>query len=303
MATDVELWRAAAQSRELVAGVAVAYDPDSSVIQNLRSYADQVDVLYVIDNSEPADPAFSDEVRSIPRAEYESAGGNIGVAAALNLGASKALAAGYSMLLTMDQDTRIPQDLVRRLAESRLSYLGGPVGLCAPAYLDPLIAGSTSRRDGGFPRGVRPMLTVITSGSLVSLSAYEEVGPFRDDLFIDQVDNEFCLRLHRMGYQILMAGDIVLHHTVGSLTIHKVLGAEVYTSNHTPIRKYYIVRNRLSVGREYRSDFPQFYRFERGQIVLEAVKIILLESRKLQKLRMMTQGYIDYRVGRLGPYR
>jgi rhamnosyltransferase len=127
------------------------------------------------------------------------------------------------------------------------------------------------------------------------------VGPFLDELFVDQVDNEFCLRLHVAGFSVLEAGEAILAHRVGNLRRHR-LPLPMYTSNHSPVRRYYITRNRFYVGRMYRDQFPEYRRFELRQLAKEVLKILLYERQKLSKLHMMALGFRDYRRARLGPY-
>ena len=76
----------------------------------------------------------------------------------------------------------------------------------------------------------------------------------------------------------------------------------MYTTNHSPLRRYYMTRNRLHVGRMYRDRFPEFRRFEMTQLTKDVVKILLHERQKITKLRMMARGFRDYRHGRFGCY-
>ena len=78
------------------------------------------------------------------------------------------------------------------------------------------------------PRGrCVQVLTPMTSGSLLDLSAYEAVGPFMDELFIDQVDNEFCLRLRAAGFSVLEAGEATLQSPSGRRALSPFPRADV----------------------------------------------------------------------------
>jgi rhamnosyltransferase len=129
----------------------------------------------------------------------------------------------------------------------------------------------------------------------------QQVGGFMEELFIDQVDNELCLRLWREGYRVMEAGDADLLHRVGDVRKHR-FPYPAYSVNHSALRRYYITRNRLWVGRMYRDDHPEHDRFERAQIRKDLVKIVLYEGEKTRKLAMMWRGWRDYRAGRLGEY-
>jgi len=279
----------------LVAGMVVLYRPGSEVLENIRSYVSQVEVTYAVDNTEKPDPSFASELGRIAHVSYMANGSNLGVAAALNIGARRAIAEGYSRLLTMDQDSVAASGMVEAMLACFSEARVGKVGLVSPF---PVQVGGAPR----VPRGrCVQVLTPMTSGSLLDLSAYEAVGPFLEELFIDQVDNEFCLRLRAAGYSVLEAGEATLQHRVGDVRFHR-FPVPMYSTNHPPVRRYYITRNRFHVGRMYRSSFPEFRNFELRQVAKDVVKILLYEEQKWEKLRMMARGYRDYRRGRLGPY-
>lgn len=271
------------------------YRPDRSVLDGVAGYIGQVSALFAVDNSERPNQEFVAALCDHVGVRYIPNGANLGVAAALNIGARAAREAGFSWLLTMDQDSTATPGMVERLLESAL---GDPesIGIVSPVH----------RQVGGKPRMVpsdsHEVLTAMTSGNVVSLSALAEVGGFMEALFIDQVDNELCLRLWRAGYRVVEAGDADLHHRVGDVRKHW-LPYPAYSSNHSALRRYYMTRNRLVVGRMYRSDHPEFDRFERAQMRKDIVKIVLYERQKGRKLAMMWRGWHDYRAGRLGVFR
>jgi rhamnosyltransferase len=278
-----------------VAGVVVLYRPGPEVLENVGSYLDQVDALYAVDNTEQPEVSFVSTLSALPRVSYVSNGGNLGVAAALNVGARRALAEGYEWLLTMDQDSTATPGMVDRMLACSVEPLAANAGLISPHQVQ---VGGAARE----PRGCcAEVLTPMTSGSLVRLSAYSAVGPFMEGLFIDQVDDEFCLRLHTAGFKVLEAGDATLMHRVGHVRHHR-FPLPLYTTDHPPVRRYYMTRNLLYVGRLYRERFPEYRRSSLKQIGKDLIKIVLYEGSKSAKLRMMVRGYRDYRQGRLGPY-
>lgn len=267
-----------------LAAVVVLYHPDDNLRENLASYASDVSVVYLIDNS-------TAPLASIPcqGAEYLWTGENRGISAALNLAAGKAIAAGFDYLLTMDQDSRALPGMVSMLLE----WCAPDVGLVAPYLLtrpgDKPPAGSACHQ----------VRTVMTSGSILNLKVYQKVGPFRDDFFIDFVDIEYSLRLQKGGYKVLQAESACLEHHVG----RRIGLGCLSVTTHTPLRKYYKSRNRFQVGREYAADFPLFVWWDRFRFLLESVRLLLFEPQKTDKLRMMLRGYRDYRHGVFGKYR
>jgi rhamnosyltransferase len=270
--------------------VVVLHDPSPDVLDTIRSIAHQVGMVYALDNSEPPASEFAAVLSSITNLAYLSQGENLGVARALNIGAEKAIAGGCDFLLTMDQDSLAAPDLVERMTAC-LAHTGREnIGMIAPYHL------TKANGPSGANAEFEAVMTPMTSGCLLNLSAYGKVGPFREDLFIDFVDNEYCLRLRRAGFRVLRANRAVLRHDVGNI---RKYGPFIAT-NHSPLRRYYKTRNRFLVNKLYRRDFPGHCLFDRVRLLKEIVSIILFEREKGAKLRMMWRGFLDYRRGRFG---
>lgn len=275
-----------------IAAVVVLYNPSNEVFRNVASYLPQVEVLYAVDNSETQASQIIAELRRISKVFYLANNCNLGVARALNIGAEKAAEAGFDFLLTMDQDSQASPDMVERMLECRDGRDVAKVGMIAPCHVT-----KASRANSGMCE-FEEVMTPMTSGCLLNLSVYRMAGPFREDLFIDFVDNEYCLRLRKTGFKVFRANRAILEHNVGNI---RKYGPFIAT-NHSPLRRYYKTRNRFLVNRLYRSDFSGHCLFDRVRLVKEIVSIVLFESDKLAKLRMMWRGYIDYRRGCFGKY-
>jgi len=56
---------------------------------------------------------------------------------------------------------------------------------------------------------------LLSSGSLVPLDVIDKVGGMEEELFIDQVDTEWCLRARSMGYRVFGAFGAILEHRLG----------------------------------------------------------------------------------------
>ncbi len=278
----------------LTAAVVVLYHPGDEVVANIRSWNDQVTKVYAVDNSEPPDESFAARMVDLGNVTWLPQRENVGVAAALNMGAELAISEGFSFLLTMDQDSRATPNMVATLLACVVEG-GRDVGIIAPFQL--LKSGSVPPRSGN-----EEAEAVLTSGNILNLRAYEIVGPFVDELFIDMVDIEYCLRLRSAGYRIIRCHDALLEHNLGDITAHRYLGRMVSVSNHPPLRRYYMSRNRFYVIARYRSQYPEFCRRQIRQIVGEIKGIILFEHEKPAKLWMTLKGYLDYHRRKMGRF-
>ena len=275
-----------------IAAVVVLYRPEPEVLANIETWAHQVEMIYAVDNSEQTDAEFIARLQTLGSVIYLPQSENAGIARALNIGAERALADGYDCLLTMDQDSRADAALVARLIECRGKGEGVASGIVAPFHMTRAV-----RRPPPEAQWSEAM-TPMTSGCLLELAAWRAVGPFRDDFFIDFVDNEYCLRLRRGRYSVVRANKAILEHAVGDISRYGPLIA----TNHSPLRRYYKTRNRFVVFREYLAIYPGHCLFDLIRLTKEIGSIILFEQEKGAKLRMMWQGWQDFRRGNLGKF-
>lgn len=279
-----------------IAAIVILYHPGQDAIDNTGAISGQVERVFAVDNTEEFDPCVSDMLGAFPNVMYVPMGGNTGIATALNTGIDLAREGGHSWVVTLDQDSAVPAGLVATLLEClRSCETDRPVAIVAPVY---------AMEGGPAPEtfaGCLETLTVITSGNLLNVEAWMAVGRFDESLFIDQVDHDLCLRLRLGGYAVLECGSALLRHRIGDLVERRLRGP-VYVSNHSALRRYYITRNRFTVTRKYRTQFPGFRASEMRALLHELLKVLLFEDDRFAKLWMSWRGYLDYRRGVTGPY-
>jgi rhamnosyltransferase len=158
-----------------------------------------------------------------------------------------------------------------------------PVGLDQPAY----------RR--------RPV--VITSGTLYPVSAWESLGGFREDYFVDYVDIEYCLRARARGFDVVQSTGPCLIHRIGHPAPRRALGRLMTPTNHDASRRYYITRNRISVWRGYVRSDRRYVLHDMRQFAREGMMVLLAESDRVAKTWAILRGIRDGVRGRLGSAR
>ena len=218
-------------------------------------------------------------------------------------GCSWARAQGYLWVLTFDQDTIPLEKMVDDLiAVYRDCHFREDIGMIGTNYQDPnngyvykQIPHSQNSRQALWEEEK----TLITSGSLLSIAAFEMVGPFRDELFIDQVDHEYCLRLRRYGYRILLSLHLGMLQSVGNRKNHKLFWHNFETFNHTPVRRYYIMRNRLILAREYQGKVRGTIRVLKKSRK-DFFRVLFFEDQKLIKVYAMALGIYARYQGKSG---
>jgi len=286
-----------------VCGVIVTYNPDCSITQNVRALLPQVDMVLVIDNgSSGSSLACLAELQAWDKVTLVCNGTNLGIAAAFNIGIRKAGEAGCQWLVTFDQDSLAPAGFVASLrATLEQCPFKDQVALIAPRLQDPVTGLSGSHGSKGESVPFEEVPVTISSGCLLRYEVFETAGLFDEALFIDYVDHEYCLRLRRSGYRLLEAKSAVLEHRIGATTRHAILGVPVKVTNHLPLRRYYMTRNRLLLYWRYGRHFPAWAANDCLCMMKELVGIVLFEEQKMAKLAMMLLGLVHCLTGRRGP--
>ncbi|QFR42554.1 glycosyltransferase family 2 protein [Sulfurimonas xiamenensis] len=272
-------------------GVVVLYNPDESIIKNINSYLNSLKKIYIVDNSEEKNIDLINRIKEISyKCEYIDNYGNKGIAHALNVGAKLAIKNGADWLLTMDQDTSFNNNDLEKTTVELFEIDINKIAVVAPSHY---IGDDT-----------KPFYNeiVMTSGNLLNLHLFQKIGEFDEKLFIDSVDTEYCLRIYSMGYKIKRISSIILKHNLGDIKKYKICGIKFRPTNHTFIRRYYIVRNRFYTWDKYKNLYPAFVKWEKIATFKQLIKIILFEKDKLKKIIFSFRGYFDYRKGRFGKY-
>jgi rhamnosyltransferase len=295
---------AALHSRQVVA-VVVSYQPSSLILSNIGALLPQVRGVVVVDNGTTGQARrYLDELAPLPGVHLIANDENLGIAAALNQGASAAGVLGAEWILTMDQDSTAPAGLVAELLAARDDCEGrANVAIVAPRYRD---AGTGVDHSFSRPADVRrrwtPIEMTITSGNLVNLEVLDRIGGFDEALFIDYVDMDLCLRLRRAGYDIIEAGEAVLLHRLGAATRHRFLGREIAATHHSALRRYYISRNRVALYRRFARSRPGWVARDLYSWAREIVKIVSFEAEAGAKLHAMGRGVWHGIRGRMGRF-
>jgi rhamnosyltransferase len=281
---------------QAVCAVMVTYYPDRGICDRIQRVAAQVPQTVIVDNGSP-EPGIQSIVElcdQLPVTLIQNAS-NKGLASALNTGVRWAECRGFRWVLTLDQDTTVAPDMIDALAQVVLNY-PNPEGLA--------VVGSNYRNkvngklfreqcQDGRTSVVREMVSVVTSGSLISVSAFQALGGFRDDLFIDCVDHEYCLRARAHGFHVVITCKPVMEHGIGDLSEHQFLWRTVRTSNHSPLRHYFMTRNSIILISEFFVKEPRWLLRYIWAWLKSIVVILLFEQHRQEKAKSMFRGCID----------
>jgi len=266
----------------------VTFNPDIQRLrENIDSIAPQVQELVIFDNgSENADEIKSEFGE---RCTVLCSVVNLGIAAALNEICRYAQSKGYEWVLTLDDDSVCPPNLIEEYSKHIESE---SVGILSPRIVDRNIGDIECLSSAP----VDDVDSCISSASLLSLNAWREVGGFWEDLFIDMVDYDLCWSLREKGYRILRVNGVSLLHEIGHSSRAVFRNKTVAILNHSPRRYYYIFRNTIAVGRKHHRRI-QCFRWNCKRFWL----IIRYESGRLPKLAAAFRGVFHASINKLGP--
>lgn len=217
----------------------VTYNPDIETFrENLSAIVGQTECAVIVDNASSNITEIK-KIAAYAGAEVICNEQNVGIAKALNQLMEYGENHGFGWMLSLDQDSVCPPDYCEKML-AVLEHVPNP-GIVAPTIVDKTV-GVVGHNPTGEFQAVR---TCITSGALVNIAVWEEVGKYDEAMFIDSVDFEFCYRVRKQGYQVVQVKDVELSHKLGESEMRRFLFWKVRVNNHSAFRKYYIARNNI----------------------------------------------------------
>lgn len=269
----------------MISATIVLFNPDLDKLkENIDAVLPQVDHLFVVDNapqnfdfnimSRWYDASNTNKIHYIPNDT------NRGIAYALNRGIESAKKCGDEWLLTLDQDSVIPKNLISRYMKAILDHEKCGMVTCKVDY--------NGVRKETVQKADEIVDFAITSGALLNIQVCYEIGGYDESMFIDGVDFEYCFRLRENGYSIIRAGDVLLKHELGDLKIVSILGKRISVENHNAFRTYYISRNYIYCVRKHEGYYSK-YQCVMNELIL-ITKVLLFEKEKFKKLKSILHG-------------
>lgn len=243
----------------MIVAVVVLYNPNYTKLDQLfLSLKNQVDELIFVDNSylEKIVEENKKWVNGLKKYQcyYISMSENVGIASAQNAGIQYAKKQNADYILFMDQDSELPEGMVQGLVTTHreLESQGQSVATIGPIFIDektneiaPIIRHKGLKVCRDLPDTTKDYEIVdyiISSGSLVHIKTLDKVGNMADELFIDFVDLEWCIRAKQFGFVSYVNPKIVMKHCIGDEST-KLANRSV--NLHSDFRNYFIVRNSL----------------------------------------------------------
>ena len=185
---------------------------------------------------------------------------NYGIAKAQNEGVKRAVEMSAEFLFFFDQDSMIDECFVSDMINDYKILLSeyDNVGALGPRFIDgrknfyykAITISENGRRiklDVENLRSPTHSKLLISSGSLVNLKVFLNIGFMREDYFIDYVDTEWCIRAESKGYKNFISSKAEMVHSIGD-NIKKI--GPLTIPIHSAFRRYHIIRNNFYMFKE-----------------------------------------------------
>lgn len=285
-----------------ICAVITTFRPDDGFPERVEKVTEQVGRVVIVDDgvSTGNREALGRWFRATPNVIVRHQERNGGIAVALNRGIAIAKEHGALWILTLDDDSIIAAGLVQCLVRSWRKLDGlARIGILGTQWGE---SATSCDSDTGFRADpeIRRKRALITSGSFFPIEIYEKVGGFREDLFIDWVDYEYCARVRARGYSVIQIQEVGFWHTLGDVQMSNWGILKVAFRAHAPIRDYYYFRNGITIANQiwFTDRFLSLAIYR--ALIRQSAVILCLGSNKCLGWKAIVWGCRDALAGRLG---
>lgn len=289
-----------------VAAVIITYNVENDFKKRINKLKGKVDEIIVVDNGskDKTISMLKELEREITIIYLEE---NKGIAYALNKGINYSTKKGYNWILTLDHDSIITDDMIKNMLNCYESFdedFKEKVAMLVPVHVEEKeYKSNASSITQVSSVSYMEVLTEITSGALTKAEIYKNIGMYDEKLFIDLVDHDYCLYLNKKGFKIIQVKSAILIHNLGESVKKSLLGLKMIPTNHSPLRRYYMSRNRHYIWDKYKNDFPKWVLKDKRRFITENLKIILFEDSKIEKFKYIKNGIRDYKNNVFGAFK
>ncbi len=274
---------------ENVLAIVISYNGATKTIDTLKRLKQLGISILIVDNGSSSESLKLIRHCGLSNIHIIELHENMGIGFALNVGAKFAIANRYKWIMTMDQDSLVRPDILNHYQRYLTTHPNVrsmvPTVVCGV----PVTIG----------RHEHEVEYAITSGHVLNLDLFKTVGFYNEELFIDCVDFDFCLRLRLANEKTVRIPTAIIEHELG-LPHSKTSWLGKFYSIHSPIRRYYIYRNYFYLLKRYSSKFPKFIFNTTLSHILMLVAIFLYEKNSKENFRYILKGVLHGLIGKYG---
>lgn len=284
IAARIAVWT----NMHICAGI-ITYNPTLTDVSTcLEALCNQVERVIIVDNASKNVKDLQEVVSKYANVTLVKNSQNIGFAKALTQVFEWAKSQGFNWVLTLNDDSVVPSNMIseyKKILENQGSLVNQK-----NAKIAIVCSLLKNRLDGTILHSKCHEDECITSGSLTSVEAWQEIGGFDEWLEIDGVDFDFSRRLVRAGWKIVECQNVIMEHQIGKARSINLIIKHPIVWNHNANRKYYIARNMQVV--DYKMGTYSYAKSLRA-VVRDMIFVALWEKNKFAKIHAMIRGFKD----------
>ena len=275
----------------ICAGI-ITYNPTLTDVSTcLEALCNQVERVIIVDNASKNVKGLQEVVSKYANVTLVKNSQNIGFAKALTQVFEWAKSQGFNWVLTLNDDSVVPSNMIseyKKILENQGNLVNQKNAKNSKIAI--VCSLLKNRLDGTILHSKCHEDECITSGSLTSVEAWQEIGGFDEWLEIDGVDFDFSRRLVRAGWKIVECQNVIMEHQIGKARSINLIIKHPIVWNHNANRKYYIARNMQVV--DYKMGTYSYVKSLRA-VVRDMIFVVLWEKNKFAKIRAMIRGFKD----------
>ena len=284
--------------KDAVAAIIVLYNPNWDLLSRVINASSlQCDKIIAIDNSPQNNvDKFDSLFKNLKNVSYLALLNNYGIAYAQNRGLEIVKNEDYEFVVFFDQDSEPETGMIQVLKEDikflqsnsyKVATIGPlPSNSQTNEIYQPRIFKNKKINIGS--KDFYKTKQIISSGGLMSVSVFDKVGGFSEELFIDGVDHEWCWRAKKYGLDTYLSTRTKLIHNLGEGD-EKLLGIHIATTS--PFRLYYQYRNYIILV--FRSYVPLYWKL--NNLIKYSVKLVYypIKHKDLKIVKNIFRGIND----------
>ena len=239
--------------------IVVTYRPDITTLLKLLGQLNKEVDFIVVDNGSVDIEYIAESIYVYKRCKnLIRLDENVGLAKALNYGIDWAIENECDFVFLFDQDSSLCDLFISRMIaayEDARGYSKKGIAAVGPRLINPQSMRQTPfklfnrlvlRSDRPFANSTTHFTAdfLITSGTLIVLEHFADIGGMKENYFIDNVDLEWCFRAKSKSYDLVGTDGAVLYHAIGERSLSPLVQAGIM-AQHNPSRTYYSSRNRI----------------------------------------------------------
>lgn len=135
--------------------------------------------------------------------------------------------------------------------------------------------------------------TLLTSGTLLNIAVLDDLGGYDEQLAIDGIDTDLCLRANRMGIYSYKVENCNLIHRLGKPQVKYLFGKQFLLSSYSAKRLESILKAHIYLIRKHKDISKEIKKYIIRHYVIERIRdILLFENDKFNKVTFMLKGII-----------